>query len=327
VAPAHTRPRPRALTALAAALWLSGLALLPSPAQAAGAREPVPPLRDPVVLAALLGTQYRVEPDIVYTAVQTARGLWEGKLDLYLPHAAQGPVPTVVSFHGGGWVTGDKAEETLDLLPYLAMGFAVVNVDYRLARVSPAPGAVEDSRCALRWVMRHAAQYGFDTSKLVTTGNSAGAHLALLAALAPASAGFDGRCPGDEELRVAAVVNLFGVIDVADLLAPAHERDFAIGWLGERPDRGELARRVSPLSYVADARHPPAVLTVHGDADPVVPYEQAVRLHEALTRAGTPNRLYTVRGGGHGDFRGNDVLRFTRVVHEFLVQRGIAERR
>ena len=65
------------------------------------------------------------------------------------------------------------------------------------------------------------------------------------------------------------------------------------------------------------------MLTLHGEADPVVPYTQAKRLHEALDRAGVPNRLVPIRGGGHGDFDGYEVLRATRVVREFLLKRGL----
>ena len=251
---------------------------------------------------------------------------WNGKLDLYLPRRPNGVLPTAVLFHGGGWVTGNKDEIALDVLPYLAMGFAVVNVDYRVARVAPAPAAVQDSRCALRWVIRHAPQYGFDPARLVLVGSSAGAHLALMAALAPATAGFDGLCPGNEPLTVAAVINFFGVADVAELLAPPHPRDFAVGWIGPGRDAPRrAATRVSPLSYVAKGA--PAVLTLHGDADPVVPFTQATRLHAALDRVGAPNRLVPIRGGRHGDFDGNEVLRATHVVREFLLKRGLIERR
>jgi len=296
------------------------IAWLASPRATEPARDvgPVPP-RVMLDASALLATQYRVEPNIVYLTA----GKWDGKLDLYLPRHSQGALPAVINFHGGGWVTGDKNEIALDVLPYLAMGFAVVNADYRLARDALAPAAVEDCRCVLRWVIRHAAQYGLDARRLVLTGSSAGAHLALMTALAPPSAGFDRLCPGDEELRVAAVVNFFGVVDVADLLAPQHRRDFALGWLGDRPDREKVARWVSPITYVTDGMPPLAVLTVHGDADPVVPYEQAVRLHQALEHVGAPNRLLTVRGGRHGDFRGDEVLRVTRTVREFLGRQGI----
>ena len=100
---------------------------------------------------------------------------WEGRVDLYLPRRPGAALPTALLFHGGGWVTGNKREIALDVLPYLAMGFAVVNVDYRLAAVARAPAAVEDARCALRWVIRHAPQYGFDTRRLVLVGSSAGA--------------------------------------------------------------------------------------------------------------------------------------------------------
>jgi len=267
--------------------------------------------------AALIATSYRVEPDVIYLTA----GTWNGKLDLYLPRRPSGVMPTAILFHGGGWVTGSKNEIALDVLPYLAMGFAVVNVDYRVARVATAPAAVEDSRCALRWVIRHAPQYGFDPTRLVLVGSSAGAHLALMDAMAPATAGFDGLCPGNEPLTVAAVINFFGIVDVAELIAPAHPRDFAVGWIGPGPDAAARAARVSPINYVR--KGVPAVLTLHGEADPVVPYTQAKRLHEALDRVGVPNRLVPIEGGGHGDFDGYEVLRATRVVREFLLKRGL----
>ena len=293
----------------------TALAVVLAAPAARGAAPPTPAAA--LDSAALIATRYRVEPDVIYLSV----GGWNGKLDVYLPRRPEGVLPTAVLFHGGGWVTGSKNEIALDVLPYLAMGFAVVNVDYRVARVALAPAAVQDSRCALRWMVRHAAQYGFDPARLVLVGSSAGAHLALMAALAPAAAGFDGLCPGNEPLAVAAVINFFGIADVAELIAPPHPRDFAVGWMGTAPDAPARAARVSPLSYVTKGA--PAVLTLHGDADPVVPFSQATRLHEALDRVGAPNRLVPIRGGKHGDFDGNEVLRATHVVHDFLVKRGL----
>jgi acetyl esterase/lipase len=93
--------------------------------------------------------------------------------------------------HGGGWIRHDKEGEVLSLLPYLEMGWAAVNVEYRVAKVSLAPAAVEDCRCALHWIGRNAAKYNFDVSKVVVTGASAGGHLALTAMI-PASAGDNG---------------------------------------------------------------------------------------------------------------------------------------
>ena len=123
---------------------------------------------------------------------------WDAKLDVYSRTDSPGPHPTVIFIHGGGWTGGTKEGVALNLLPYLEMGWNAVNVEYRLARVSLAPAAVEDCLCALRWVIHNAKEYGFDTGKLVVTGNSAGGHLALTTAMIPASAGLDRPCPGNE---------------------------------------------------------------------------------------------------------------------------------
>jgi acetyl esterase/lipase len=299
---------------LLASLPLALAALLPAGAAAAHQTEPPPAAF--LEASALLGSRYRVIPNVSYLAA----GTWEGKLDLYLPRKAAGPVPTYVNIHGGGWVTGSKDEVSLELLPLLAMGFAVVNVDYRLARTSPAPAAVEDCRCALRWVFRHARQYNFDPARIVVGGGSAGGHLALMVGLVSPSDGFDRLCPGNEDLRVAAIVNFFGVVDVQDLLGP-HLRDFATGWLPAQPNRDQIARRLSPLRYVH--RDGPPVLTVHGDADPVVPYEHARALARALDAAGVSNQLLTIHNGGHGDFGGDEMLKTVRVVRRFLTKHGV----
>jgi acetyl esterase/lipase len=272
----------------------------------------------PLDISVLIATHYRVVPNQPYLMA----GGWTGHLDVYLPRRKPaGPMPVALLFHGGGWETGSKDEIALDVVPYLVMGIAVANVEYRLAGLAPAPAAVEDARCALRWVVRHADQYGLDAQRVVTVGSSAGAHLALIAGLAPASAGLDDLCPGNEPMRVAAVVNFFGISDVGKLLQPESLRDFAVGWIGNRPDRDELARRVSPLTYVAKGS--PPVFTVHGDADPIVPFEQATQLHAALVAAGVPNKLYVVHHGGHGEFGGAEVLLINRAVHDFLVKHGV----
>ncbi len=91
-----------------------------------------------------------------------------------------------MNFHGGGWVAGSRDVDTLRLLPYMQMGFAVVNVEYRMAKTALAPAAVEDTLCALQWLGRNAKQFNLDLSKVVLTGGSAGGHLALATAMIPA---------------------------------------------------------------------------------------------------------------------------------------------
>lgn len=77
-------------------------------------------------------------------------------------------------------------------------------------------------------------------------------------------------------------------------------RSYAVGWFGSLPGRAALARELSPLSHVRAGG--PAVFTIHGDADKLVPYAHGVRLKSALDKAGVSNVLHTVKGGGHGGF-------------------------
>ena len=265
-------------------LMLSTLLMMPA---TAGAQD------SPLTWAARLESEYRIVSDVTYLTASN----YEAKLDLYVTRTADKPLPTLIWIHGGGWTGGTK-ESATGIPAYLAMGMNVVNVEYRLARVASAPAAVEDCRCALRWVIQHAKEYGIDVTRLVVSGGSAGGHLALTTGMVPASAGLDRLCPGPDNLKVAAIVNWYGISDVNELLDGTNMRAYAVTWLGSALDRDQIAKRVSPLTYVRPGL--PPVLTIHGDADPTVPYTQSVRLHKALTDAGVPNELMTMAGGKHG---------------------------
>ena len=87
-------------------------------------------------------------------------------------------------------------------------------------------------------------------------------------------------------------------------------------WLGSLTNKDEIARMSSPLSYVR--KQNPPIITLHGDQDDVVPYSHAVRLHEALNKAGVGNQLYTIKGGGHGQFKDEDNRNAYDAVWQFL---------
>lgn len=262
--------------------------------------------------AATLARNCRVTPGITYLTANN----WEAKLDVYQPTGTNTPVPTLIYIHGGGWVGGDRQGAFLNAMPYLEMGWAVVNVSYRLARISLAPAAVEDCRCALRWVISKAKDYNFDVNRLVVTGHSAGGHLSLTTGMLPASAGLERQCPGNEDLNVAAIINWYGITDVGDLLDGPNMKTYAVTWLSSLTNRYAVAKRVSPLEYVRPGL--PPILTIHGDADPTVPYTHATRLHEALSKAGVPNQLHTVPGGKHGGFTDEETLKIFATIRQFL---------
>jgi acetyl esterase/lipase len=258
---------------------------------------------------------YRVVPNITYSTANN----FACKLDVYARRNATAPTPTVLYIHGGGWVAGSKEGSAMAFLPYLEMGLSVVNAEYRLAGVSLAPAAVEDCRLALRWIFKNAKEYGFDTTKIIVTGGSAGGHLALMTGMLQASDGFD--MPTDWDYasvqpKVAAIVNWFGITDVGDLLSGPNMQNYAVDWIGNQPDKEALARRVSPLTYVR--KDLPPIFTVQGDKDQLVPYTQGVRLHESLTKAGVPNQFFTVPGGRHGGFTKEEMTKIYAAIKAFL---------
>ena len=267
----------------------------------------------------LAGSHYIVHPDQQY-GFQNNISL---KLDFWEPKDNDKPLPTVIYIHGGGWFFGDRTGATPQLLPYFQRGWNVVNVEYRMSGQSLAPAAVEDSVCALRWIYRNAKQFHVDTERIIVTGHSAGAHLSLMVGMFDPNSGLDNSCPadfawGDVPMKVAAVVNWYGVTDVNDLLVGKDRKTYAVAWLGTQPDRDEVAKKVSPLTYVRPGL--PPIITIHGDNDDVVPYSHAVRLHEALTKAGDKNELVTIRGGKHGFYSDQDTLDAYKKVWEFLRQ-------
>lgn len=278
--------------------------------------------------AVLLSHEMAVEPNITYLRASGQ----ELKLDVYRPwRDSTARLPVVLNFHGGGWVAGNRESRALAALPYLQMGFAVVNVQYRLANVALAPAAVEDTLCALQWVGRNAERYRFDLERVVTTGDSAGGHLALATAMIPGDSHFANQCAFTEGSwsgpyknaapKVKAVVNWYGITDVADLLQGPNIRSYAVGWFGSVPGRSALATELSPLNHVR--RDGPAVFTIHGDADKLVPYAHGVRLKNALDKAGVSNVLHTVKGGGHGGFSLDQQVAIFGEIQSFLGRQGI----
>jgi dipeptidyl aminopeptidase/acylaminoacyl peptidase len=91
-----------------------------------------------------------------------------------------------------------------------------------------------------------------------------------------------------------------------------------VSWIGNGDDRQELAKRMSPLTYVRPGL--PPILTIQGDADPIVPHSHSVRLQEALERFSVPHQLVTIPGGKHGMFTGDEYVRIYSEIRAFLTK-------
>lgn len=224
-------------------------------------------------------------------------------LDIYRPQQrSERPIPAVIWIHGGGWRAGDKA--TASNAPAIAdHGYFAVSINYRLSGEAAFPAAIEDCKCAVRWLRANAAKYGVDPDRIGVWGGSAGGHLALLVAAAGADAGLEGK-GGNEGVssRVQAVCSFFGPADFTDATRKQWGQRGAGGvakFLGGTADEvPELWVLASPATHVSP--DDPPTLMVHGEEDPVVPIGQSEYMLAKLQDAKVPAQLIRVKNAGHG---------------------------
>lgn len=260
---------------------------------------------------------FSAQLNVVYTKVKD----WEGKMDIYLPPNKGAATPVVINIHGGGWNHGVKESQT-GFNTFFKMGYAVANMEYRLTGQATAPAAVEDTRCALIYLIKNAKALNIDVNKIVIMGGSAGGHLALMGGLLGNDHRFDTNCPGVENVKVAAIIDKYGITDVWDwAYGPNITSKSAKNWLGDKAKDEAFAKSVSPIYYVT--KNSPPTFIVHGDADPTVPYQQSVALHKKFQDAGVKVQFMTVEGGLHGKFPKEKNSEVNKAIAEFLVGLGL----
>ena len=224
------------------------------------------------------------------------------KGDFY-PARTGGKWPVVVMVHGGGWQL--RSDVYAHWGPWLSeRGIAVFTPTYRLAAPGKKswPDAVQDVRAAVQYVRGNAAELNVDPQRIGLVGDSAGAHLAALVALA-------GEHPlykqGSVPTNVKAVVGVYGVYDLFqqwrhDL--PSRPRNNIVEqFLGVSAiDDKRAYFDASPLSYVTAKNNSTAFLICWGDADDIVDHRsQSLAFLEALKQAGHFARPVPVAGAPH----------------------------
>jgi acetyl esterase/lipase len=255
--------------------------------------------------------------------------------DFYAPKGLD-KAPALVAVHGGGWQIGDRKFYS-NWAPYLARnGFAVFAVEYRLMKpgVKTYPGSVYDAKAAVQYVRAKAGELGVDPDRIGMIGDSAGAHLSALVALAGEEPAFSSEYRSDPNAalpaKVKAVVGFYGVYDMLaqwqhDLVARPRD-NISEKYLGAAPHTNrKVFFEASPISYAIVDRNSTRFLLVHGDHDDIVdPATQSAAFLTALKQAGFFARTVVIPGAGHffitepvddtsfGGFAGPKVVRFLK---------------
>lgn len=254
----------------------------------------------------LARTQYRdrrftlqpVPPDVAVT-----QDLHAGDIPLRLVRPLGSTpaqkLPVLVYYHGGGWVIGDlDTHDTLCRELANASGCAVVAVDYRVAPEHPFPAAVDDASAALQWVRAHAAELGLDAQRMAVGGDSAGANLAAVAAIAARDAG---HIPLKFQLLIYPVTDMrqrapsYTSRGEGYSLSAASMEWFRTLYLGEAGDHADW--RGSPLLRDDLAGLPPAFVLTAG-YDPL--RDEGLHYAQRLTEAGNRATLVCFERQMHG---------------------------
>jgi acetyl esterase/lipase len=241
------------------------------------------------------------------------------KLDVYLPENEDGaPTPVMIYSHGGGWRTGDKSyvgsgSRSVISNAMIDTGVAVVSVDYRLSGngVISYQDIIRDMKDACRFMTKYAEFYNIDPSKMLTFGDSAGAHIAMMTGLASNT---DENFMEAQELRD---FNDFTIMGIAGWFGPVsfmeeHSTFFTDG--GRNPkslnamaypasetdtDVQAMMRAIaSPINYYT--KNSPPLYLAHGNMDTTIPYYHLLGMQQHAELMGITNFSYTIaENAGH----------------------------
>lgn len=235
------------------------------------------------------GADFTPDRSVTYKSVD---GI-ELKMDVFEPEGlkANDHRPAIVFFFGGGWSGGSTKQFYQQAEAMAAQGMVAFSADYRVkSRNKTTPfECVKDGKSAIRWVRRHATEFGIDPDRIVAAGGSAGGHVAACTGV------IEGHEEAGEDTSITSVPNamiLFNpVLDTTDQ-----------GY-GARNFKPEQQTEISPCHHVRKGIVP--TLVFHGTADKTVPFENAERFKSLMKEAGNECVLVPFEGKDHGFFNGS----------------------
>jgi acetyl esterase/lipase len=216
-----------------------------------------------------------------------------------LPENGDGPFPTILAIHGGGFSTRNK-----NLYRQIAghlneLGYALVSTNYRLAPSYSYPSQVEDVFCALAWIHANSDDYGFDHEHIFVWGGSAGGYLASMIATVDSPSIYLENCPNSlpESNWIHGAVIFYGFYDFTNIDGyPGGGSGLQQYWGAEFSEISpETLAEMSPMSWVNGSE--PPFLLIHGTADRSVPSWMSEEFAAELADAGIDVELLLLDAG------------------------------
>ncbi len=201
--------------------------------------------------------------------------------------------PCVIVIHGGSWAGGDQ-KQLPALNSYLAnKGYHVAAISYRLAPENKSPAPVQDTKDALDYLVKNAAQLNIDTNNFILLGRSAGGQIALVAAYS------------FKDPRIKGVISYYAPADMiwgakikGNPLVLNTDKVFADYLGGSLQEVPEKYAESSAIEYVNSSSIP--TLIIHGGNDAMVAFEHSVRLHKKLDDFHVKNYFLDLPLATHG---------------------------
>jgi acetyl esterase/lipase len=195
----------------------------------------------------------------------------------------EGPLPAIVIVHGGGWRAGSKQVGVYRrlLLDYAFQGYVALSVEYRLDDEAAFPACVEDVKCAVRWLRAHARDYNIDPNRIGAYGHSAGAHIVLMLAMCPPTAGLEGDGGwNDYSSEVQVAIGGSTPVEPNERMQEWKKSEW---W---------------PVGYIS--KDVPPLLLIHGVQDDLVDIKTVDAFVDNMKSAGANIEYIRIEEGNHG---------------------------
>ena len=262
----------------------------------------------------------RFQPEVIFGS-DKGRDL---TADIFTPRELPStPRPAIVFLHGGSWISGGPGQFHFHSSNLAARyGFFAVNVDYRLSGEAPFPAALQDAKCAVRWVRSRAGEIKVDPTRIAIAGGSAGAHLSSMVITTAGVEEYEGSGGNDRFSSHVDLAVLFnGEFDMWDLLEKGSLVDEMEKFIGGTPD--EVPQKYDELSSLNRIHNGvPPVLLLHGTEDQCVSHEQSIAFHNRLREHGVHSELEIYGGKPHAWFNKEPDRTVTyKRMEKFIVSR------